>query len=136
MNPARCFLFAFTCLASIQAFAEDAEAAKPATAARIYEATDLASLRDALNKEVTVEGSVVMQGQNPRETVRYLNFAEDYKTALGLVFFLNYSEGGSFTKEKLGEYVGKKVRVIGKLEEYNGAVQIKINKMDQIQVLE
>ena len=39
-----------------------------------------------------------------------------------------------FSKEKLGAFVGKKVRVSGTVETYKEALQIKIDKLDQIQV--
>ncbi|HEX8310004.1 MAG TPA: hypothetical protein VF614_01730 [Chthoniobacteraceae bacterium] len=102
----------------------------------VVDATDLDALRAVLGKEATAEGIIAMQGENRAGVVRYLNFADDYKKALGLVFFLNYSEGSTFTKEKLAQFVGKKVRVTGKIEEYNGALQIKINKLDQIKIVE
>jgi DNA/RNA endonuclease YhcR with UshA esterase domain len=122
---------------SAGAICEAAEPKKKAAAAgEVVDATDLEALRAVLGKEATAEGTIAMQGQNRSGSIRYLNFGADQKVALGLVFFLNYSEGGSFTKEKLAEYVGKKVRVTGKIEEYKGGLQIKINKLDQIEIVE
>jgi hypothetical protein len=139
MNAHLFSLILATALASYSAIPASTAAEKEkkeADAGEVVDATDLEALRAVVGKDAIAEGTIAMQGENRSGSIRYLNFADDYKKALGLVFFLNYSEGASFTKEKLAEYVGKKVRVTGKIEEYNGALQIKINKLDQIEVVE
>ncbi len=65
--------------------------------------------------------------------VRYLNFTKDYKQSVSLVFLPN-AGNGAFTKEKLTEFVGKKIRVTGQLSDRNGAAQIKMTSLDQIKV--
>lgn len=84
-------------------------------------------------KPVIVEGTIAAQGENKSGTVRYLNFSKKFKESISLVFIV--SKGGDeFAVEKLTPFVGKKVRVTGTVGSYNDALQIKIDKLDQIQV--
>jgi DNA/RNA endonuclease YhcR with UshA esterase domain len=110
--------------------AEKKKAGKP------HDPTDLNALRSLLGETITVEGPIVSTGENKNATIRFLNFTKDYRSGLVLVFFLNYSEGSTFSKEKLQEYIGKKVRVTGKLEEYGSTLQFKIDNLSQIEVIE
>ena len=122
---------------TLPAFAED----KPATPAPptpppepvVLAATDLEKLKEMLGKSATVEGTVAAQGENNGGTMRYLNFAKKYKEALTLVFMVGKG-GDEFSKEKLAAFVGKKVRVTGVVSTYNDALQIKIDKLAQIQI--
>ncbi len=109
--------------------------AKPAAAAeeKIYSATDLVVLRPLLGKKITVEGMVLSTSANKTETMRFLNFTKNYKEALSIVFFSNMG-GGTFTKEKLSEFAGRKVRVTGTLGEFNGNLQFKMESLDQIKI--
>ena len=119
---------------TIPALAEEKPAA-PADAPppKILAPTDLAGLKESASKPVTVEGTIAAQGENKTATIRYLNFTKNYKESLSLVFMV--SKGGdAFAKEKLGEFVGKKVRVTGSVSSFNEALQIKIDKLDQVQV--
>lgn len=124
---------------SIPAFAEDkpaAPAAPPATPApegTVFAPTDLAKLKELNGKPTIVEGTIAAQGENKSGTVRYLNFSKNYKEAISLVFIV--SQGGdAFAREKLSPFVGKKVRVAGTVGTYNDALQIKIDKLEQIQI--
>ena len=127
------------------AFAEDKPAAPtpPATpappaapgapAAAALAPNDLVKLKEAVGKPVVVEGTISAQGENKTATIRYLNFSKNYKETISLVFMV--AKGGDqFTSEKLGAFVGKKVRVSGTVGTYNDALQIKIEKLDQIQI--
>ncbi len=109
--------------------------AKPAAAAeeKIYSATDLVALRPLLGKKITVEGMVLSTSANKTETMRFLNFTKNYKEALSVVFFSNMG-GGTFTKEKLSEFAGRKVRITGTLAEFNGSLQFKMESLDQIKI--
>lgn len=136
-----------TCVAALAAvsfstsgFAAD-EAPKPVPAApaapapeapKVYAPTDLEALRMAIGQVVAVEGTIAISGESKSKTVRYLNFTRAYKESAGLVFFV--SKGGEeFAMEKLALWVGKKVRATGKLAEFNGALQIEIEKWEQVQ---
>ena len=100
---------------------------------KVYAPNDLAGLKEMTGKTVTIEGTVTGQGESKSGTVRYLNFSKNYKDTIALVFIL--SQGAdNFTKEKLGEFVEKKVRVTGVVGTHNDALQIKIDKLEQIQV--
>ena len=129
--------FLLAAVLTLPAFAEDkpgapAPAAPPADP-NIIAATDLEKLKEADGKTATVEGTVFAQGENNAGTMRYLNFAKRYKEALTLVFLLGKS-GDEFSKENLVAFVGKKVRVTGTVSTYNDALQMKIDKLSQIQI--
>ena len=119
---------------TLPAFADE----KPATPAetppaKVFAAKDLAGLKATDSKPVVVEGTIAAQGENKTGTVRYLNFSKNYKEALSLVFMVGKG-GEEFSKEKLEPFVGKKVRVTGVVTTFNEALQIKIDKLDQIKV--
>ena len=122
---------------ALPAFAEDKPVATtptpPPDAAAVFAPTDLAKLKEMNGKPVVVEGTIVAQGENKSGTVRYLNFTKDYKEGVALVFLLG-KNADAFSKEKLGAFVGKKVRVSGTVGTYKESLQIKIDKLDQIQV--
>ena len=100
---------------------------------KVYAPNDLTGLKEMTGKTVTIEGKITDQGESKSGTVRYLNFSKNYKDTLALVFILSQGDG-NFSKEKLGEFVGKKVRVTGVIGTHNDALQIKIDKLEQIQV--
>ena len=108
--------------------------APAAVAEKIYAPTDLAALRAVKGQTVKVEGTIVKQGESKSATVRYLNFTENYKDSLALVFMVSKG-GGDFTKEKLTNYVGKKVQVTGAVGEYKDSLQIEIRALDQIKLV-
>ncbi len=119
---------------TLPAFAEDKPAAPAASPdAPVIAATDLEKLREMNGKSVIAEGTVAAQGENNAGTMRYLNFAKKYREALTLVFLVGKG-GEEFSKEKLAAFVGKKVRVTGTVSTYNDALQIKIDKLAQIQI--
>lgn len=101
---------------------------------KIYAPKDLAALRAVKGQTVKVEGTIVKQGESKSATVRYLNFTENYKESIALVFMVAKGEG-DFTKEKLTNYVGKKVRVTGAVGEYKDSLQIEIRALDQIRLV-
>ena len=122
---------------TLPAFAEDKPAAPVPPAApadaTVIAATDLEKLKEANGKTASVEGTIAVQGENNAGTMRYLNFAKKYREALTLVFLVG-KDGDEFSKEKLGAFVGKKVRVTGTVSTYNDALQIKIDNLAQIQI--
>jgi hypothetical protein len=115
--------------------AEAPKAAEAPADAKVYSPTDLATLKPLKGQKIALEGKVANAGANKTQTIRYLNFTPNFKDSASLVFFAN-SGGGTFTKEKLAEFVGKTVRVTGTLSEYNGALQIRMESLDQMKVLE
>lgn len=140
--------FATVLLSSVAAFGVDeakpattpaktdaADTKTPAAGVKIYAASDLDGLKAVKGQKIVLEGKVHKLGSNKGETIRYLNFTADYHASASLVFFAN-AGGGTFTKEKLGEFVGKKVQANGTLSEYNGSLQIKIESLDQIKIVE
>ena len=125
-------------LFTVPALAEDKPAAPATPAPAATEAAalapnDLVQLKELVGKPAIVEGTISAQGENKTATIRYLNFSKNYKENISLVFVV--SKGGDeFSSEKLGAFVGKKVRVTGTVGTYNEALQIKIDKLDQIKI--
>jgi hypothetical protein len=108
-----------------------AEVPAKADTAKIYDPSDLENLRGERGKVITVEGTLARSGESKSKTVRYLNFSNDYRDSLALVFFV--SKGGDlFAMEKLHHWIGKKVRATGRVSEYGSNVQIEIEKWDQL----
>ena len=112
---------------------EPAKPAEPTGDAKVYAPTDLATLKALKGQKITLEGKIDNAGSNRAETIRYLNFTKNFRESVSLVFFVT-GGGGAFTKEKLAEFVGKKVRVNGTLSEYNGNLQIRVTALDQLKV--
>ena len=127
-------LIAFAVAAPLAGAVEKPAAAAPAPAAKTYAPTDLDGLRAAKGQTVAVEGTIVKQGESKTATVRYLNFTEKHEASISLVFFVSKG-AGDFTKEKLTNFVGKKVRVTGVVGEYNDAPQIEIRGLDQLKLI-
>ena len=123
---------------ALPVLAEDKTAAPALTAptapdGSMFAPTDLAKLKEMVGKPVVVEGRLTAQGENKTATIRYLNFSKNYKETISLVFVVDKG-GDQFTSEKLGAFVGKKVRVSGTVGTYNDALQIKIDKLEQIKI--
>ena len=96
--------------------------------------TDLATLRGHLNEQVEVQGTPTKTGVNKSGTIVYMNFAGAHQ-GVALVFFLKVGQTGGITGEAdLKQYVGKKITVSGKLEDYKGDLQIKVESTAQIKV--
>ena len=107
----------------------------PAAAAdKIYAPKDLTALRTLKGQTVKIEGTILKQGESKTGAVRYLNFTEHFQESISLVFMVSKG-GGDFTKEKLTNYVGKKVQVTGVVGEYNNNLQIEIGKLDQLKLV-
>jgi hypothetical protein len=105
----------------------------PSTTNRL-DANNLEQLRAHRNAVVTVEGKIERQGESKNGNVRFLDFKKDYREGFVLVFF-TWKGDGKFTKEKLAEYLGKKVRATGKLTEYGSTMQIEVTSLDQLQII-
>jgi hypothetical protein len=139
----RSFSIAAVLFLSVFAYAEEGkptEPSKPAAPAapaaeKIFAPTALEELKAMKGKKISVEGPIVVQGQNKAGTIRYLNFTTNYRQSLSLVFFVSGTDS-PFTKEKLGEFVGKKVRVSGEVDEFNGALQLKVASLEQLKIVE
>lgn len=105
-----------------------------AAAGKVYAPKDLEALRAVKGQTVIIEGTIVKQGESKTGTVRYLNFTDDYKESVALVFMVAKG-AGDFTKEKLTNYVSKKVRVSGAVGEFNNNLQIEIGAFDQLKLV-
>ena len=99
--------------------------------ARIFVPSDLENLRGVRGQIVTVEGTLVRAGESKSKTVRYLNFTNDYRESLALVFFVGKG-GDLFSMEKLHSWIGKRVRATGRVSEYGSNVQMEIERWEQV----
>lgn len=106
----------------------------PAVARKSYSPGAVDELRSLIGRKVVIVGKVVAAGANKSGKIRYLNFTKNYKDSLALVFFTNMG-GGMFTKEKLADYVNRTVRANGVVSDYKGALQMKIESLDQIRTV-
>ena len=124
--------------ASLRADDKPAAPAAPAAttpaADKIYAPKDLTALRALKGQTVKIEGTILKQGASKTGAVGYLNFTDHFQESISLVFMVSKG-GGDFTKEKLTNYVGKKVRVTGAVGEYNNNLQIEIRALDQLQLV-
>lgn len=98
-------------------------------------ATNRLELMNHLDREVVISGVVSRIGESKSGTVRYLNFEGTTRNDVALVFFLRGSKQ-DFSPERLGSYVGKRVRVKGTLREFRGNPQLEIETLDQIEVFQ
>ena len=124
--------FALAALGDIAAAQTTAQ--RPATSLKPLDANNLEQLRAHRGETVTVEGKIERQGESKNGTVRFLDFKKDYREGFVLVFF-TWKGDGKFTKEKLADYLGKKVRATGKLTEYGSTMQIEVESLDQLKVV-
>lgn len=121
--------------------AEDKQAPPSATPAspppateKIYAPKDLTALRAVKGQTVKIEGTIVKQGGSKTGAVRYLNFTDQFQESISLVFMVSKG-AGDFTKEKLTNFVGKKVQVTGVVGEYNDNLQIEIHAFEQLKLV-
>jgi hypothetical protein len=81
-----------------------------------------------LNRVMTVEGEIVRSKK--RSDVAFLNFSLQYwKDFTGVIFSRDFSK---FPSNLSATYDHKKVRIQGKITEYEGRPQIVISKPEQI----
>ena len=106
----------------------------PIVAEIIYAPTDLAKLRARAGRRVVLEGKIVAMGKSKSGSTTYLNFTKNYHESVSLVI-LGGAGAKEFPKDKLAEYVGKKIHIGGILEERSGALQMRVFDVEQIKVV-
>ena len=117
---------------AVQAAPAPAAASPAAAADTSLDATDANALRGHLNEQVKIHGTPTVSGHSKSGNVAYLNFAGAHQ-GVALVFFIKADKTSAVASEdELKAYIGKKVVVTGKLEDYKGDLQIKIDTLDQI----
>jgi serine/threonine protein kinase len=105
-------------------------ASAPPASGTEFDPTDVTNLRPLIGQNVTLRGTPIRVGESRTGAARYLNFHEDYRQAVSLVFFP--AENAAFTLDSLRAYVGRPVRVAGRLEEHNGNLQIKVRTLEDL----
>ena len=110
------------------------KAAIPVLTETTHAPTDLAALRKRLGRRVVIEGKIVAAGSSRTGSVNYLNFTNNHHDSVSLVFLGGSGKKG-IAKEQLAAFVGKKIHVGGLLEDWNGALQMRVFELEQIKVL-
>ena len=105
----------------------------PVVVEKIHAPNDLAALRAQLGRRVVLEGEVVAIGKSRSGATSYLNFTKNYRDSVSLVFL--GGKANAFPKEKLDEFMGRKIHIGGILEERNGALQIRVISLEQIRLV-
>lgn len=95
---------------------------------------DKNALLAAVGKDVIAEGTIVRQGRSRDGDVLYLNFAQNFRDSLSLVFFVR-GINSPFNEWTLSQYLNKRIRVRGELSLHQGAPQIVIDDFSQIEIL-
>lgn len=132
------FLCIAVCLAAVApglcADPVRAKTAIPVVSEVIYAPTDLAALRKRLGRRVVLEGKIVATGSSRSGSTTYLNFTKNHHDSVSLVF-LGTSGAKGIAKQDIAAFVGKKIHIGGVLEDWNGALQVRVFELDQIKVL-
>lgn len=100
----------------------------------IMQPQDLDGLRARIGQEVTVRGTPVDLSENRTQTIIYLNFAQNFRNALSLVFFKE-DNPSEFTVPNLSQFVHQPIEVTGRIDEHRGNIQIKVTSLSQIRKL-
>jgi hypothetical protein len=108
-------------------------AAAPVVTEPIYAPTELAALRKRLGRRVVLEGEIVAMGNSRSGSTSYLNFTKNHHDSVSLVF-LGTSGTKGIAKQDLAAFIGKKIHVGGLLEDWNGALQVRVFELEQIKV--
>jgi hypothetical protein len=81
---------------------------------------------------VETEGIIVSSYNSGK--VCYLNFDKNYKETLALIIFA--SNFNRFPEKPEKYYLGKKVRVEGRIKDYKGRLEIVLGSKEQIKIVE
>jgi DNA/RNA endonuclease YhcR with UshA esterase domain len=84
-----------------------------------------------LGQYVEVEGKIVASHNNGK--ICYLNFDKNYQDNVALVIFPSSFVRFPGTPEKY--YLGKNIRVEGRIKEYKGRMEIVLDSKDQVTIL-
>lgn len=84
-----------------------------------------------LGQRLTVEGDVVRVHNSGRAA--FLNFAEDYQGRFSVVIFAADFEQWPQPPDQV--YLGQRVRVTGKIKDYNGAPEVIVESPAQIEII-
>ena len=95
---------------------------------------NLQSFAGKVGRPVTVEGVVRRIGESKSGDVLYVNFSADYRNAASLVLFVDAAQRAE-VKTGLERLVSSRVRASGPLEEYKGALQVRLREETDIRVI-
>ena len=121
-------------ISAVQSEPVRAKGAIPVVTEAIYAPTDLAALRKRLGRRVVLEGKIVATGNSRSGSTSYLNFTKNHHDSVSLVF-LGTSGAKGIAKQDIAAFVGKKIHIGGVLEDWNGALQVRVFELEQIKVL-
>lgn len=84
-----------------------------------------------LNQYVETEGVIVASHRTDK--ICYLNFDKDYMNNVALVVFASNYERFPGSPDKY--YLNKKIKVEGRIVEYKGRMEIKLDSKDQVTII-
>lgn len=101
----------------------------------LLDATDLQAIREAMEKTVTVEGTVT-EVFWVRDSVLLITYQEDRNSYVSVSFArFRAALDKAFDGDIVSALKGKKIQVTGKVEEYQYRPQIVVKTADQIKIL-
>jgi DNA/RNA endonuclease YhcR with UshA esterase domain len=130
MNTPKFTMIAAAVVCAAFTYSQAQEAAVEEAAIAIS-ATDQAALTANVGKQVVAEGVVVSAAKGSNDGARFLNFSDDTTGLSALIVPAVYSD-----LKPLDDYVGKTVKVTGKLDSYKDKTQIRVSRITQIEVVE
>ena len=93
---------------------------------------DWKNAAEYLGRYVETDGVIVSSYNSGK--VCYLNFDKNYKETLALIIFA--SNLNRFPEKPEKFYLGKKVRVEGRIKDYKGRLEIVLGSKEQIKIIE
>ncbi len=125
-------------IASVRAADEAAPATQPGATtqpAEKLEASNFDALKAAVDKTVTVTGTIARTGWSPRGNILFINFEGIDRNGFGVVVPKDNKDAVAAHGEDAAALVGKQVEITGKIVLYREKPQIQIATADQIKVV-
>jgi serine/threonine protein kinase/Leucine-rich repeat (LRR) protein len=109
--------------------------AKLPSGSSFLDARDGPGLLSRTGQVVTVYGRIAKFGTSRSRTYHYLNFAEDYRSALTLAFHVP-DNTNEFREDLVRVYTNKTVTVTGMITEHLGTPQILMKSLSELKVVQ
>jgi len=145
MKIARVCLPVLVLMFAVAAFAQDKADEKPAAAPAVPAAASAApisagdddALKANMDKNATVEGTVSRANWSNSGSIFFINFDEAKTTKFTAVFFKDQKEAmeKAFDGDVVKALKGNKIQVTGKIIDYKGKPEMKLEKPEQIKVV-
>ena len=142
MSPSRLLITLFALLLVVSPFVraddkdKDKDKEKPSDSA-VISAGDADAIKASMDKNATVEGTVNRAGWSPKGSVFFINFTEAKDSKFTAVLFKAQKDDmdKAFDGDPTKALTGAKIQVTGKIIDYQGKPEIKVEKPDQIKIV-